>query len=86
MFISLPDLSKNANNVEDEAVYADDFEESDSGEDLDQVVAQAREVQTIHPVDDFFVEGEELALSQTLTQMHIFKSQMEAAMSQVTHL
>ncbi|KAK6972783.1 serine/threonine-protein kinase Nek6 [Biomphalaria glabrata] len=82
----LGDLSKCGGNEDEEAVYADDFEDSDSGEDLDLVVAQAKKAQTIHPDDEFFVEDDDMAMSQTLTQIPKFRSIMEAARSQVTHL
>ncbi|GFR73756.1 hypothetical protein ElyMa_000413100, partial [Elysia marginata] len=69
---------------EDEALYADDFEECESDEDdLEEVVNQAKEAQALQPTDDFFAEDfeDEMALSQTLTQTNVFRSHINALRS-----
>lgn len=66
---------------EEEAQYADDFEEYDSAEELEEVLTQAREAQELVPADDYFEDsvddGDDMA--QTLTENSFIKSQLLSA-------
>ncbi|XP_059150606.1 serine/threonine-protein kinase Nek4-like [Physella acuta] len=61
-------------NCEEELLYADDFEQTDSEEDVDEVLSQALAAQVVEAADDDFADDE---FSLTLT--HHFRSYMEEA-------
>ncbi|BFZ15783.1 hypothetical protein BsWGS_18822 [Bradybaena similaris] len=67
----------------EDILYVDDFEDYDSDEYLEEVVNLAKEAQVLEPVDDYFVEEDDMALSQTLTQTQFFRSHVEIFKSEL---
>ncbi|KAK7099445.1 uncharacterized protein [Littorina saxatilis] len=63
---------------EEEAQYADDFEEYDSAEELEEMLMQAREAQVLEPADDYFEDNAEDLddMAETLTENTFITSRL----------
>ncbi|XP_025087825.1 serine/threonine-protein kinase Nek6-like isoform X1 [Pomacea canaliculata] len=71
---------------EETTQYFDDFEDYDSGEELKEVIQQAREAQVLPPADDYFEEniGNVDDFTETLTEASVIRSSCGALQGAMT--